>query len=659
MIKMKKTNFLIISMSVATLIFISMVLNAYIGHEKSTARLIESEKSWLENHGTLVYAADNNAPPLRFVDESDGQYKGVVVDYVNLLSLQLGVNIEVHPLLWEKALVNLSEGKSDLCDMFSSEERAKHFVFTDPIYSLRAVVVSNYEMDNLSNIGKLHFATQEGDYVNEYLRTKYPGIEITTVPDVSHALDLLIAGEVEAVAGDEPVILYKINQKDDGIGLKIARETLYDKDVVFAVPKSKKELVSIINKGISAIESTDQLERIQQKWFGISTPIVQMPDNSMLFRVLFALFGTFGVVVIGMFVWNKSLKKEVDRRTKEVLNSKNDLQITFDGMTEYIALIDLEFKVININKSYLEFLGLEKNDVIQKSQELIFKKFSTEEFEDMSKYVMKTEKNISKEVIKNYHHYVVRIYPLKDSSDILKNLLVIVQNVTKEKLSENKLLQANKMAAIGQLAAGMAHEIRNPLGIIRNQSFILESKVKDDKTNRSFALINSSVERAGKIIDNLLEFSRLTDDEKRWINLNEFISKLLSLENKTMMKKGIYSKLNCDENIKIFSNIESLKHILINLISNAIDAVERDGEIEINCFYEEDLIKIQVIDTGIGIDKDETEKIFNPFYTTKEIGKGTGLGLYIAYNESKKLGGDLNYKMSEDKRTIFEITLPV
>ncbi len=622
------------------------------------AMLSEEERQLLVDHWPLIYAADNNAPPLRFVDPADGQYKGVAVDYMNLLSLQLETPIEMHPLPWDEALSELSSGTTDLCDMFISEERKKNFVFTQSIYNLRGVVVSKDPHLRLEELGVLRFATQEGDYVNEFLLTHYPQIQIVTVSDVSSALDLLLDGEVDAVAGDEPVILYQINEKKSNHLLHIARGALYDNEVVLGIPKAKRELVPVINKGIAALAKTEQLERIQQKWFGISTPIVQTPDYVLLLRLLVVSISLIGMILISMTLWNKSLKKEVEKRTFELINSRNDLQITFDGMAEYIALIDLDFKVVNINQSFLNFLESGKEETLQCPVRTILEAFDYTSVDEMIKYAQHTGESITRELVKSNHYYLVRIYPLRNADVEMKNLLLIIQNMTTEKTSERQMLQANKMAAIGQLAAGMAHEIRNPLGIIRNQSFILESRVEDDRSIRSFELINSAVDRASRTIDNLLEFSRLTNNEMRKIHLKELIVKIVALENKPMSKRKISFNLVCPEEVEVTSNAESLRHILINLISNAIDAIEEEGNIAIHVYDGQETIQIQVIDSGCGIQEEEAENIFNPFYTTKAVGSGTGLGLYIAYNEAKKLGGKLTLRKSDDARTMFEISIP-
>ena len=123
--------------------------------------------------GVLVYGADDSAPPLRFVDE-DGAYKGVVIDYMSQLSLELGIEISTVPYKWSEALQALKEGETDLCDMFVNEERAKYFVFTEPIYTLRTIMAAMATKDyQQSDIQHMRVATQEGDYANWYIETFY------------------------------------------------------------------------------------------------------------------------------------------------------------------------------------------------------------------------------------------------------------------------------------------------------------------------------------------------------------------------------------------------------------------------------------------------------------------------------------------------------
>lgn len=618
--------------------------------------LTDEEKDWLSKQGPLIYRADNNAPPLRFVDKKDGQYKGVVVDYISLLSLQLGVNIEVHPELWENALNNLKHGESDLCDMFISEQRSEFFLFSDPIYNLRAVVVTKGDNKDLE---EMTFACQKGDYVNEWLLQNYPNLNIILVNDVNSALDLLLRGDVDAVAGDEPVVLHQLKNKGAEDKLHIMKEPLYDKAVVFAIPKSKPELVSIINKGIAVIKESGQLENIQQKWFGISTPIVQTPDYSKKIRYFVVGVGALALIVIAMITWNYLLKKEVDKRTKEVINTKNDLQITFDGMSEYIVLFDLDLKVVNINKSLATFLESSKDNLIGNYYDRVLSNFNSTDLLEMISDTLEEETSFERELVLKNNYFIVRTYPLKNTMNKMKNILLVFQNITKEKLSERQILQKNKMAAIGQLAAGMGHEIRNPLGIIRNHSYILRSISNDERINRSLNYIDTSVERASKIIENILEFSRLTDGSKNWINLYDLISKLLEIESKTLMKRNIKCNLDCEENLMINSNKESLKHILINLLSNAIDAIEENGSIDIAAFKEEEKVILRIQDTGKDLSEEEIENIFNPFYTTKDPDKGTGLGLYIVYNEVKKLNGDITVSSFKGEKKVFEIVFPL
>lgn len=625
--------------------------------------LSDKEKEWLKKQGVLVYSADRNAPPLRFVDPADNQYKGVVVDYVNSLSLELGVKIELHPLLWEKALEKLSKGETDLCDMFKSEERSKYYLFTKPIYNLRGVLAvraSDSRIKSVSDLNGKILATQKGDYLNEYMKINYPKVKLYYVADVQEAIKLLSEGKVDAVGGDEPVVLYQIDKNNLKNIIKIIDPPLYENEVVFAVPKSKPELITILNKGIDSLNKKGHLEKIQQKWFGISTPIVKAMDIGKIKKYFLISALIILLIFIMMFIWNQSLKKQVKLRTKELEDSRNDLQIVFDGMTEYMIVIDKNKNIVNVNKAFLDYTQKPKKDIVNNSCTNYLKSFCDGCDNCIIYKIFTTKENYESEVCIKNDVYSLHIYPLLDSLRNVKNVLMVINNITNEKISKNQILQANKMIAIGQLAAGIAHEIRNPLGIVRNHSFILRGLTNgDEKINKSLNYIDSAVERASKIIDNLLNFSRISDNQLEWTNIKSFIENILELQNKYMQKRSITLDVQCDDTLTCLINQESLKHILINLITNAADAINEKGNINIKAYKINDGIMIECIDTGCGIKKEDIEKIFNPFYTTKGPDKGTGLGLYIVYNEVKKLNGVITVESEVGKGTKFKVYFPV
>ena len=181
----------------------------------------------------------------------------------------------------------------------------------------------------------------------------------------------------------------------------------------------------------------------------------------------------------------------------------------------------------------------------------------------------------------------------------------------------------------------------------------VNSKGKD-----SIRYIDDSAKRAGSIVDNVMNFWRMSDSGVSSINLKSFINSLIMLNYDEINKRGIIIDLDCDDDLVIQSSQESLKHILMNLIQNAIEAVEeKTGIIIIRAYEDEDNIIIECEDNGCGIAKENLEYLFNPFFTTKPPGEGTGLGLYVVYSEIKYLSGDIDVNSILGKGTNFSIKL--
>lgn len=632
--------------------------------------LTKEEQQWLKNHGDIIYGADKNAPPLRYVD-TDNQYKGIFIDYLNSLSIESGLQIEVRPLVWDKALTELKNENTDICDMFPSTERSKNYLFSNPIYKLRGVIVTNEDNKDIVNIGDLKdktIAVQLGDYTNEFLEENVTNAKYIYVADINEALKLLKNGQADAVVGDEPVCSYFIqenNYKDD---LKIVEKAIYENDVVLAVPKSHEMLVNIINKGIYSLNKNNIMEKMQQKWFGISATMTYTGEKETYSaKIVLSIIFIFILFTYLFYLINRSLKNAVDDRTKELNRSKNELQAAFDVFNRNIVIVDSSGSILNGNKSFYEYCDFTKEESSSKK---------VYEIDEMFKYVwetidVKNNKEIPFEFNYNNRTYTIHVRNIKDIDQLKNNkdeenkaydMLITVKDITNRKATEKQLLQSEKMAAIGQLAAGIAHEIRNPLGIIRNYCYLLQGKnarQNEEIYQKSIDNIELSVERASGIIDNLLNFSAISGDEFKEINIREFLLSILQLEKKSMKEMNIEATLSC-ENIFINTNEESLKHIFINLITNAVDSMPNGGIIEVTCINKGPVIQIDITDTGVGIEKHNLDNIFNPFFTTKNPGKGTGLGLFIVYNEVEKLGGSIKITRSEiNKGTTFRIEIPI
>jgi len=247
------------------------------------------------------------------------------------------------------------------------------------------------------------------------------------------------------------------------------------------------------------------------------------------------------------------------------------------------------------------------------------------------------------------------------------------KNIVKVEKEKDMVLlqfeQASKLATVGELAAGIAHEIGNPLNIIANEVGIMQDysnpKFKSTKTlqdmNPHYKKIISAVYRIKDINKKLLTFVSQKDNELREYNLNDLIEDLVSGFFEREMKVDnieIIRKLN--HNIPtILTDSNQLRQVLINLLTNAHDAIKPSGKITISTNANTDNIYIAVSDTGSGISQDKLRKIFLPFYTTKPVGKGTGLGLSVSYSIIKNLGGTITVDSKPGLGTTFTIILPV
>jgi two-component system NtrC family sensor kinase len=225
----------------------------------------------------------------------------------------------------------------------------------------------------------------------------------------------------------------------------------------------------------------------------------------------------------------------------------------------------------------------------------------------------------------------------------------------------------DKLASIGRLAAGVGHEINNPLAIINQKVGLVEDLLEltsdfehKDTVKKSLEVVNHSVDRCKAITHRLLGFARRTDVMDESLDLNSVIKEVIEFLDNSIVYSRIKLDLQLGDNLPpVVSDRVQLQQIFLNILNNAIDAIGKDGVISIITHIIAGDVRVVIQDNGPGIEEDVLPHIFEPFYTTKETGKGTGLGLSITYGLIKKLGGDITVRSHIGQGTAFTITIPL
>lgn len=274
------------------------------------------------------------------------------------------------------------------------------------------------------------------------------------------------------------------------------------------------------------------------------------------------------------------------------------------------------------------------------------------------------------------------IWSMQNEFTIVSILLIIISFVTiiirskklvnfeREKdIVRTQLVQASKLASVGELASGIAHEINNPLAIISSETGLMSDYIdpefntgkKMEDLKPHLRNIDDAVFRCRDITRKLLSFVRQSDFELKRHNVNEIILELLDgFYERELKVENIKFKKMLDENLpEIQTNANQLKQVILNLVNNAVDAIKPPGKITVATRQKDEKIIIEVTDSGKGITEEQMERIFAPFYTTKEVGKGTGLGLSVSLSIIKSLGGDIHCESIPGKGTSFFVELPI
>ena len=320
----------------------------------------------------------------------------------------------------------------------------------------------------------------------------------------------------------------------------------------------------------------------------------------------------------------------------------NDL---IDQFEEDIVIVDPEGTILNLNKSVLDAWGGTRSDFIgKKSSDL--KKFgirllkTSAFFERVlteGRRVTETYTDVTPDGRMNYYH--VNAFPLHDEDGTICRLVLTRRNTTAEMQIEQRLYQSQKMAAIGELSTYIAHEIRNPLFAIGGfANALLRLPSLDNSAREKARIILEESQRLDEILKSILNFARPTEQDIGAVNVNDLVTQTVELMGFGTQKDIPIVTEFADNLPRVHGNAEMLKQCLINLIKNAQEAMDQ-GVIHVRTRYVEGVVFLEVEDNGPGIPLDLQEKIFSPFFSTKD--KGAGLGLAMTRKIINEIGGKL------------------
>jgi two-component system NtrC family sensor kinase len=227
--------------------------------------------------------------------------------------------------------------------------------------------------------------------------------------------------------------------------------------------------------------------------------------------------------------------------------------------------------------------------------------------------------------------------------------------------TQEQLLQSEKLAAMGRLTSQIAHELNNPLYGIMNTLELLKTEISpQSKRRKVLEMALSETVRLSDMLRKMLSFSKPDQQEKQAVDLNMVLDEILLLHEKQLQENDIKIKISFTEGIpQIKASKDQLRQVFLNLVANARDAMPDGGTLRVTTAADNENVRIEIADTGIGIEEEHLKKIFDSFFTTKDSVKGVGLGLSVCYGFIKDHGGDIQVKSKVDSGTTFIITFPI
>lgn len=471
-------------------------------------------------------------------------------EYINIYideNLQYLMNDDTEGFLWEylnsifdpaNVKVKLTK-KADSADCWLMiindriRNESNDISYTTPLFQMNGALFINKEAAKkqvLSGV-VMDYRLKPGE-LNEL---KYNGTDMKflEVDTAAEAVSAAIKGNKDFILGDRSAIINELGGNKEYLAVE---ESVYSNNVCIITLRDEMALSGILNQCLYAADRHKLTYELGQKWFDGNGPRYMDDSYEDIYMLVLIIFTA---ILIAFFIYyqaNKNLYYELNDRMEKLTESKQELKTTFNGVGHYLAEINLEGSILDINRAFYYFV--ETDTINRKIWDVLeLEDNYKNKIQQMVAMAGEGRKTKSIEIRLKKQTLVVDVFHIEGVRGAVEKLLFMAMDVTNERMAERQLLQDNKMIAVGQLAAGVAHEIRNPLGIIRNYCYVLKNMEDENIKGKAIEQIEKAVDKSGAIINNLLNFSRVSAKRGETINIEEHIWSLVQLNNNIFKKK--------------------------------------------------------------------------------------------------------------------------
>ncbi len=365
---------------------------------------------------------------------------------------------------------------------------------------------------------------------------------------------------------------------------------------------------------------------------------------------------------------NALLYDSLESKATQLSRLKAYNENVIESITVGVAVVDEEGTVRVWNSAMESLYGLARSEAVGKHLESLLPSELTSAMKRLlegSRWSVQATRHLYKTHLRNHQQREllanVTMTPFVGRSQADAGLLILFEDITEKSQLESQLLQAEKLSSIGLFAAGVAHEVNTPLaGISSYAQMLLQQTSADNPHYEMLRKIELQSVRASRMVNNLLNFARVTDSELAEVNLNNMMVDTVSLLEHQFKRSRVDVHVDLDPYLpKTLGMGGKLQQVFMNLFLNAKDAMPEGGRLDIKTALQDGKAVIQVRDSGTGIAPQDIQKIYDPFFTTKDVGKGTGLGLSVSYGIIQDHAGQIDVRSQPGRGTAFTVQIPI